>query len=94
MEVSGVEMLDVCRMEGPVLLLYFRLLPKCRQNLRPDNMQQHLESWTLPIAADLFEICIFRRKTCSLAKRLFSLFRVASPLFSGYKSLEVGASLM
>lgn len=32
------------------LRLHFQSLPRCRQYMFPDDLQQYLESWTLPIA--------------------------------------------
>ncbi|XP_025789433.1 MAP kinase-activated protein kinase 5 [Puma concolor] len=60
-KVSGVEILDMSGTEGA--LLHFRSPPKCRQYLFPDDLLQYLESWTLPIALELFETSLL--ETCS-----------------------------
>lgn len=88
-KVSGVEILDMSGTEG-ALRLYFQSLPRCRQYMFPDDLQQYLESWTLPIALYLFETslletCSFKRggspshKICLLARIVLSFAYVPLP---------------
>lgn len=75
-------------------LLHFRSPPECRQYLFPDDLLQYLESWTLPIALELFETSLL--ETCRFRRRWSAFLQnpsLGKYLFFGVCCLSFASSL-